>query len=58
MKRKPTPLERCAEELPKMLDPCPVCKFIDKNRLTHHDNIKVCQSCCWYYLSQFKERKR
>ncbi len=57
MKRKPTKLEEWIDGITQIADPCKMCEFIGKDGFTHSDNIKVCQSCCWYYPSQFKEKK-
>ena len=41
-------------DIPLVIDPCKMCKLIDKNKETHVDNCFVCQSCCWYYDSKFE----
>ena len=56
--KKPTKLEEWVDGITQIADPCPLCAYIDKNGVGHSENVEVCQSCCWYYPSQFKERKK
>ena len=57
MKRKPTKLEEWVDGITQVAYPCEMCKFIDKNGETHFQNTEICKGCCWYYPSQFKEKK-
>ncbi len=57
MKRKPTKLEKWVDGVTQVADPCEMCAYIDKNGETHFQNTETCKGCCWYYPSQFKEKK-
>ena len=57
MRRKPTKLEKWLDGITQIADPCKMCEFVDKDGIIRRENIEICQSCCWYYPSQFKERK-
>ena len=54
---KQTKFEEWIDGITQIADPCKMCEFVDKDGFTHSDNIEVCQSCCWYYPSRFKEKK-
>ena len=41
-------------DIPNVIDPCKMCKFIDENKLSHVDNTDICKKCCWYYDSKFE----
>lgn len=55
--KKPTKLEKWVNGITQVADPCKMCAYIDKNGETYFQNTETCKDCCWYYPSQFKEKK-
>lgn len=55
---KRTKLEEWVNGITMVTDPCHLCAYNDKNGKVHRENVEMCQTCCWYYPSQFKERKK
>lgn len=47
-------LESYINDIPMVINPCRVCKFVDKNKTSHNEHIDVCSECCWYYDSKFE----
>lgn len=43
--------------IPLVIDPCRMCRFMDKDKESHVDNVDVCKNCCWYYDSMFEVDK-
>lgn len=41
-------------DIPLVIDPCKLCKYIDKDKESHSDHIDVCKECSWYYPSKFE----
>ena len=47
-------LESYIDDLPMVIDPCRICKYIDEDKMLHHNHADVCEKCCWYYDSKFE----
>ena len=41
-------------DIPLVIDPCRMCKYIDANKQSHIKNTEICKLCCWYYDSKFE----
>ena len=46
--------ESYINDIPLVIDPCRMCKYIDANKESHVKNIDVCKMCCWFYDSKFE----
>lgn len=50
-------LESYINDIPLIINPCKECDFIDDNGESHIKNVETCKRCCWYYGSNFKQKK-
>ena len=41
-------------DIPLVIDPCRMCKYIDADKQSHIKNTEICRLCCWYYDSKFE----
>lgn len=46
--------ESYINDIPLVIDPCRMCKYIDDNKESHVKNTDVCRLCTWYYDSKFE----
>ena len=47
-------LENYINDVPLVVDPCPMCDYIDADKQGHTKNRNICTECCYYYNSKFK----
>jgi hypothetical protein len=50
--------ESYINDIPLVIDPCRMCKYIDENKESHVKNTDVCKICCWFYASNFELKKK